>query len=120
MTAEGELLPLAALTAIHWTHRVGALVAGGALFLLAWALARRRATQGLGLALLAAVTLQVGLGVANVVFDLPLALAVAHNAGAAILVGVMVGINYRLSGAPSPRAAARNTQEGTSHESSYA
>jgi len=120
MTAEGELLPLAALTAIHWTHRVGALVAGGALLLLAWALARRHATQALGLALLAAVTLQVMLGVANVVLGLPLALAVAHNAGAAILVALMVGINYRLSGARSPRAAARNTQERTSHENSYA
>lgn len=119
MTAEGELLSLAALTAIHWMHRVGAVLSGAVLFALAWALARRQRTQGPGLALLGAVVLQLALGVANVVFGLPLLLAVAHNAGAALLLGVMVWINYRLGGAPSP-ATARSGHERTRPQSSYA
>lgn len=99
MTADGELLSNAALTAIHWSHRIGALVAGGALLLLGGALCRRRATLDVGVALLAALALQVGLGVANVLLSLPLPLAAAHNAGAALLVFVMVWVNFRL-GAP--------------------
>jgi len=99
MTADGELLSNAALTAIHWSHRLGAVVAGGALLLLGWALSRRRATFVLGIVLLAALGLQIALGISNVWLSLPLPLAAAHNAGAALLVGVMVWINFRL-GAP--------------------
>ena len=105
MTAEGELLSNAALTAIHWSHRLGALVAGGALAVLGMALCRRRATVDLGAALLAVLALQLGLGIANVLLSLPLALAAAHNAGAALLLGVMVWIVFRL-GAPRPLSVA--------------
>ena len=96
MTADGELLSNAALTAIHWSHRIGALVAGVALFLLGWGLCRRRATVDVGFALLAALLLQLALGIANVLLSLPLPLAAAHNAGAALLVWVMVWVNVRL------------------------
>ncbi len=105
MTADGELLSNAALTAIHWLHRLGAVVAGTALFMLGWALARRGQTAIAGLALLAVLSLQIGLGIANVLLSLPLPLAAAHNAGAALLVGVMVWINYRLAGNGSQAAA---------------
>ena len=101
MTAEGELLSNAALTAIHWSHRLGALAAGSALAVLGAALCRRRATVDLGAALLAVLVLQLGLGIANVLLSLPLALAAAHNAGAALLLGGMVWIVFRL-GAPRP------------------
>ncbi len=101
MTADGGLLSNAALTAIHWSHRLGALVAGAALFLLGWGLCRQRAYFSIGAVLLAVLVLQLGLGVANVLLSLPLVLAAAHNAGAALLVGVMVWANYRLS---APRA----------------
>jgi cytochrome c oxidase assembly protein subunit 15 len=120
MTAAGEHLSLAALTAIHWTHRLGAVVAGGALFMLAWGLSRRRATQALGMALLAAVALQLMLGVANVFFSLPLTLAVAHNAGAALLVGLLVSINYRLHAAEVSAASVRSPHERTERKNSYA
>lgn len=96
MTAEGELLPLAALTAIHWSHRLGAVLAGGFLLIFGWRLTRRMATADLGALLIAAVLLQIGLGIANVLLSLPLALAAAHNAGAAVLVVLMVWINHRL------------------------
>lgn len=94
MTADGELLPLAALTAIHWSHRVGAVVVGIVLFALGAGLVRRPASAWRGVALIAALLLQIGLGIANVLLSLPLPLAAAHNAGAALLVGVLVWINY--------------------------
>lgn len=100
MTASGDLLSHAALTAIHLSHRVGALVAGALLAALAIALLRRTATRGLGALLLAALVLQISLGVANVLLSLPLPLAVMHNAGALMLVLVMVRINH----AVRPRA----------------
>ena len=106
MTAAGDLLSNAALTAIHWSHRVGALVAAVALFLLGWGLCRQRACFAIGATVLAVLMLQLGLGIANVLLSLPLPLAAAHNAGAALLVGVMVWANYRLSAAPVSQAAA--------------
>jgi len=101
-------------------HRVGAVLAGGVLFLLAWLLSRRQATQHVGLALLACVVLQVLLGVANVVFGLPLLLAVAHNAGAALLVVVMICVNYRLVREGAAVRAERRGNERTEHKNSYA
>ena len=120
MTADGDALTLAALTAIHWAHRLGALLAGSALLALAIALACRHSTCIAGLALLAALSLQIVLGIANVVLSLPLPLAVAHNAGAAVLVGVMVWINYRLRGRRSPAVATRRRAGNAGRENSYA
>jgi cytochrome c oxidase assembly protein subunit 15 len=97
-TADGELLSVHALTAIHWAHRVGALIVAllaGALAL-ALALARRPPWRAWGLLLAIAVLAQLGLGVANVVFSLPLPIAVAHNAGAAILLTLTLALNFRL------------------------
>ena len=84
-TASGALLPGAALTAIHFAHRLGAgavlIVVGG----LGLSLARQPAFRRHGLVLLSALGLQIGLGIANVLLQLPLPLAVAHNTGAALL-----------------------------------
>jgi heme a synthase len=114
MTAEGDLLSLDALTAIHWTHRLGAAAVGAYLLLLAAGLLRRRSTAGWGWLLLAGVGLQIGLGIANVLFSLPLPLAVAHNAGAAALLLTMVALNYRYGGARAP------AWSGRKHENAYA
>lgn len=103
MTADGEPLPVAALTAIHWSHRVGAVLVGAVLVLLALALLRRPATRGYGGLVLAATAAQVGLGVANVVGSLPLPVAVAHNAGALVLVLVLVWVNGALQAGRVPR-----------------
>jgi len=91
-TGEGELLPLEALTAIHWTHRVFALVALAVV--LAAAARALRVVRALGLALAALVLLQFGLGLANVALALPLPLAAAHNAGAALLLVALVVLNF--------------------------
>jgi cytochrome c oxidase assembly protein subunit 15 len=100
MTAAGTHLSYDAITAIHWTHRVGAAVtflyAGG----FALVLLRTAGLAGYGAVLLAVLLLQVALGIANVVAGLPLAVAAAHNAGAAILLMTAVVINFALRRKP--------------------
>lgn len=93
---QGELLPMEALVAIHWTHRVGAVVASVLLGWLAFRLWRSKATRGLGIGLAALLGAQLLFGVGNVLFSLPLPLAVLHNAGAAALLSMMVVVIYRL------------------------
>lgn len=95
MTAEGSLLPIEALTAIHLSHRIGALVV---LLAVGWAGLRACRVPGeakLGAALLAMLALQWLLGLMNVWFSLPLSLAVAHNGGAAILLGLLTVLHFR-------------------------
>jgi cytochrome c oxidase assembly protein subunit 15 len=91
-TAEGALLSNDALTAIHWTHRVFALIVvakvGWAAYK-AFPFMKRLATM-----IAALLGLQFLLGVANVAFSLPLPLAAAHNAGAAALLLALVVLNF--------------------------
>jgi cytochrome c oxidase assembly protein subunit 15 len=90
---EGGVLANAARMAIHFTHRIGAAVAGSVLICLG-ALTFLRATQwrlkGAGLAVIAAVLLQISIGIATVHYGVPLGFATLHNAGAALLVATMV------------------------------
>jgi cytochrome c oxidase assembly protein subunit 15 len=95
-TASGDLLPMAALTAIHWVHRLMALVVVLYLGGLVLRLLRAPGYAGIGLAIGALLALQVSLGIGNVMMSLPLPLAVAHNAGAALLLASMVWLNYRV------------------------
>ncbi len=81
--------------AIHFSHRLGAVLVSVVLLVLAWRLWRGGLPR-LGVLLLAALLLQVGLGLSNVLLHLPLAVAVAHNAGGACLLLVLVLVNYRL------------------------
>jgi cytochrome c oxidase assembly protein subunit 15 len=96
MDASGNLLTREALTAIHWVHRVWALVvlafAGYAVF----RLVKQPGLSGLGGLLGLLLLVQVSLGMANVWLGLPLPVAVMHNAGAALLLIVLVVINFRL------------------------
>lgn len=94
MTPDGALLSNEALTAIHWMHRVGAIIVLGVTLLLARRLLALPAMRGLGALLIAIVLLQFTLGVLNVALSLPLPLAAAHNGGAAALLVVYVVINY--------------------------
>ena len=95
-TAGGELLQQDALTAIHWMHRIGALFTFFVAGYLGYRLFQRIEHKLMAGALCAALALQIVLGIANVLLNLPLPLAVAHNAGAALLLVVLVTINYRL------------------------
>lgn len=95
-TASGELLSMAALTAIHWMHRAMALVVAVYLGWLMLRLFRTPGYAGMGLAIGSLLALQVSLGIGNVLLGLPLSLAVAHNAGAALLLSSLVWLNHRV------------------------
>ena len=91
-TAQGEPLSLDALAAIHWTHRCFALVAVAATLFAAWRASTIFPRMAIAIAGLA--VLQFLSGIANVAFSLPLALAAAHNAGAALLLLALVVLNF--------------------------
>jgi cytochrome c oxidase assembly protein subunit 15 len=85
----GGVLANPARIAIHVTHRIGALIAGGLLITvgaISFARAQRRSLKLIGGLLAGAVLLQIGIGMSMVHFGMPLALATLHNAGAALLV----------------------------------
>ncbi|MDE3209772.1 MAG: COX15/CtaA family protein [Pseudomonadota bacterium] len=81
---EGGVLDMAARSAIQIAHRIGALVVFCYLGWLAFRLARR-GLRGYGVAVAVALLSQVMLGISNVYFGLPLAVATAHNGMAALL-----------------------------------
>lgn len=91
-TAEGGFLPFAALTAIHVVHRLGALVVVATVGALAWRLWRHGLPRAGGL-LAGLVAWQVASGISNVLFDWPLAAALAHTAGAALLVATLAALS---------------------------
>jgi heme a synthase len=91
-TAQGELLSLEALTAIHWAHRVFAVVALAAVLILVFKI--YNVDRPMALLIGAVVAVQFALGVANVAFSLPLPLAAAHNGGAALLLLALVVLNF--------------------------
>jgi cytochrome c oxidase assembly protein subunit 15 len=100
MTAAGAPLSLEALNAIQWSHRAGAaatVIVLGGLALGALREPPLRAAAGVLLVLVAA---QASLGAANVLLRVPLALAAAHNAVAALLLVTVVVINFVLHPGP--------------------
>lgn len=94
-TGSGEYLPFAALTAIHWVHRNFALVV---IACAGWVGYRALHIDGLratGRWLLIALAIQFATGVSTIYLMWPLLLAVAHNGGAALLVVLLVMLNYQ-------------------------
>jgi len=89
MTADGEHIGFAALTAIHYTHRLFAYVVFVALGFVAWRLYRIQALRLQAKWLVGLALWQFVTGVSNVVLDWPLVAAVAHTGGAAALVTVL-------------------------------
>jgi cytochrome c oxidase assembly protein subunit 15 len=101
----GATISLQALTAVHYVHRAFALVVLLVLGALAWRVARRPALRRWGAALGAALLAQLAIGIGTVVFQQPLLLAVAHNGAAAVLLGVLVALTYKIRPLPQLRAA---------------
>ncbi len=92
---EGGVLDHPARVAIHFTHRLGALVVALVLGWVAWRAARTGQSSGVrgaGVALGAALVLQLLVGPAMVLEAFPLPLATAHNAVAALLVLALVAL----------------------------
>ncbi|MBD3669897.1 MAG: COX15/CtaA family protein [Gammaproteobacteria bacterium] len=84
---------------IHLIHRIGAVIT----FLYLWwmGIVMLRQSQDviirrISIAMMTIVTLQFLLGIGNVVLSLPLAVAVAHNGVAAILLLSLVSLNHAL------------------------
>lgn len=93
----GGLLEGEARTAIHVTHRLGALVVvllGGLLCWRLWQI-KQSAPQRMALVIAAVLGVQIILGITNVLASLPLAVAVAHNAGGALLLLSLVTLAHR-------------------------
>ncbi len=97
-SANGGNLTLASLTAIQWTHRVGAIITLIYLGFLAINGLKYAQLNKLSLALIAVLFAQIALGIANLVLHLPLLLAVAHNLGAGLLVVILVLFNSKITG----------------------
>ncbi|MGN6703662.1 MAG: COX15/CtaA family protein, partial [Burkholderiaceae bacterium] len=106
-TGAGDFLPFSALTAIHWTHRVAAVVVAVYIGWLAVAAMRLPSLRKTGRRLLIAVILQVVIGASTVYLRWPLAIAVLHNGVAAILVLLTVVLNYRVRRAVTSSAVSR-------------
>ena len=94
-TGAGENLPMQALTAIHLMHRIGAVIIAVYAGWLGWRAWRTEGLRGLGAALLVMVTVQWLLGLSNVYFSLPIAVAVAHNGGAALTLALTLALWFR-------------------------
>jgi cytochrome c oxidase assembly protein subunit 15 len=102
MNYEGGVLGNTARVAIHFTHRLGAVVATAALLLAAirvlgeHSLVRARAAA---VAVVVAVAVQLTIGITMVMQGFPLWLATAHNGGAALLLLATLALNHRLGAA---------------------
>lgn len=89
VTASGEPISFAALTAIHYVHRLMAYGVLTLLALLAWQLNRQAVWRSHSRVLAGLVGLQLATGLSNVVLDWPLLAALLHTGGAAALVLVL-------------------------------
>ena len=110
MTGAGEHINFAALTAIHYTHRLVAYALFVVLGVLAWRL--RGGPLHATSRIVAALALwQFASGLSNVVLGWPLPAAVAHTGGAA---GLVVALTWALS--ESRAARAQQAQAVAAHE----
>ena len=93
---EGGVLDHPARVAVHFTHRLGAVVAALLIAALGASLFAVRSTRVDGFAVLAVLALQLSLGISIVVFHVPLPVAVAHNGVAALLLLAVLNANQRI------------------------
>ena len=101
LTAAGEQISFAALTAIHYVHRLVAYGLLALLMVLAWRLNRSRTWRLQSRMLAALVGLQLATGLGNVVLGWPILAALLHTGGAAALV---LTLTWTLAAA-APQAA---------------
>ena len=92
---DGDNISFAALTAIHYVHRLSAYVVFAAMLALTVKLYRVPALRGQAQWLGGLALLQLATGLGNVLLGWPLVAAVSHTGGAAALVIVLTGIVFR-------------------------
>lgn len=116
-SADGSLLQFSQLQAIHWLHRLGALLLSVALLLAVRLNWQHAALRPRLLLLLGALLLQLALGAANVLLLLPLPLAVAHNIGAMLLLALTLSLACSVRQAVAQRSmqaiTGKRTERGT-------
>ncbi len=101
----GYAIPFDALTAIHYTHRLGAYVVLAVLAMLAWQFWRVEGKRSHALWLIALGSWQVLTGVSIVLREWPILIALSHSGGAAALVFILTG--WLTATYPARRAPAR-------------
>ena len=108
-TAAGAPIDFAALTAIHYAHRLMAYGVFAAIGLLAWRLHRVAPLRPQARWLAGLALLQLASGLGNVLLGWPLAAALLHTGGAAALAVVLTWslCESRREGAPSAAGAGR-------------
>ncbi|MEK9951754.1 MAG: COX15/CtaA family protein [Curvibacter sp.] len=104
LTAAGEHISFAALTAIHYVHRLAAYAVIAVFLVLAWRLRGLPAWHGPARWMAGLLLLQFLTGLSNVVLDWPLLAAVLHTGGAAALVVVLT---WSLAGSKTRRVTVR-------------
>jgi cytochrome c oxidase assembly protein subunit 15 len=100
----GGLMTSDARVAIHWVHRVGALVTFLYLsgFCLALFFVGDRRVNRMAIIIFGMLLVQVGLGISNVLLAIPLLVAVLHNAGASLLMLSLVTLGVKIWVATKP------------------
>ena len=107
-TGAGENITFAALTAIHYAHRLMAYLVFALLLATAWQLHRQGVLRRQALWLAALAGWQLASGLSNVVLGWPLLAALAHTGGAAALVVVLTwALCQSRAAAPAARAVLR-------------
>lgn len=94
---EGGVLSHEARMMLHMLHRYYGLLVFtyGTLFSVMWMIKHQtNILRGIGAVLLILLSVQVLLGVMNVVFNLPITIAVLHNMGALLILMTMATMNY--------------------------
>ena len=95
----GGMMDNSARVAIHFSHRVGAVAVALYLACLIWKLCTQVAlpeTRRIAIVIAAILIAQLCLGVSNIVFNFPLAVAVTHNLVGALLLLALVTLNHRV------------------------
>lgn len=110
MTGAGEHITFAALTAIHYTHRLVAYALFVVLGVLAWRL-RHGALHRTSRIVAGLALWQFATGLSNVVLGWPLVAAVSHTGGAAALVVALTWALRESRAAPAAAAVGVTTRE---------
>ncbi|MGV8934095.1 MAG: COX15/CtaA family protein [Gallionellaceae bacterium] len=94
-TSSGDLLPVEALTAIHWVHRNFAFIV---IAYIAWVAHKSFKINNLRKTakwILIAIAVQFTTGVATIFLSWPIVIAILHNGGAALLVLLLIVFIYK-------------------------
>jgi heme a synthase len=94
-TAAGDLLPVEALTAIHWVHRNFAFIVIAYIAWLAFKAYKIEGLRNTGKWILIVLAAQFVSGVSTIFLSWPIAIAVIHNGGAALLVLLLTLLIYK-------------------------